>query len=273
MLKAIQKTVDFLKEKIKEEIEIGIILGSGLGGLVDKLDIKDEFDYCEIPNFPISTVNGHEGKLIYGELCGRRVLAMLGRFHYYEGYSMEEIVFPIRVMKVLGVESLIVSNAAGGMNPKFNVGDVMLITDHINLLASNPLIGNNEDSLGPRFPNLNDAYDKHLICKASYFAEQNDISCHQGVYAAVSGPSFETPAEYKYLRIIGADAVGMSTVPEVIAAKHCGMKCFGMSVITDLGISEMMKEVSHSEVLQAAQKAEPNMTKIVSYLVSKKDII
>lgn len=267
MWRKINETVNFIQKKTSFKPEIGIILGTGLGGLVNEIDIKNEFSYEEIPNFPISTVKGHQGKLILGVLGKKNIIAMQGRFHYYEGYSMQELSFPVRVMKFLGIKTLVVSNASGGMNPKFNVGDIMLINDHINLMADNPLIGKNDDRLGPRFPDMHETYDKQLLKKAKDIAQSLNITIQEGVYAAVSGPCFETPAEYKYIHIIGGDAVGMSTVPEIIVAKHMGLRCFAMSVITDLGVTGQICTVSHEEVMEAAKASEPKMTAILKSLL------
>ena len=259
----IQQTSDFIQSRFNLHNPIGIILGTGLGGFVNEIDVKAEIPYSDIPHFPQSTVEGHDGKLIYGVLAGKMVLALKGRFHFYEGYNMQEVVYPIRVMARLGVNSLILSNASGGVNPSFKVGDIMLINDHINLFPSNPLIGPNDDAMGPRFPDMSEPYDRSFIQKLKAAAKTESIELREGVYAGVSGPCFETPAEYKYLRIIGADAVGMSTVPETIAAKHLGMKIAALSVITDLGIEGVVEEVSHEEVQKAANEAEPKMSAIV----------
>jgi purine-nucleoside phosphorylase len=267
MLEKIKQTGEFIRSKVDISPKIGIILGTGLGGLVNEIEIKTALPYEQIPNFPVSTVVGHKGQLIFGTLNGVPVLAMQGRFHYYEGWTMQELTFPVRVMKYLGIETLVLSNASGGVNPGFAVGDIMIITDQINLLPSNPLMGKNYDELGPRFPDMSDAYDKELINKAKEIAAKHGIPYQTGVYAAVSGPCFETPAEYKYMRIIGADAVGMSTVPEVMVARHGGMKAFAVSIITDLGVEGKIVEVSHEEVIQAANSAEPKMTTIIKDLM------
>lgn len=272
MLKKINKTKKFLEKKISKigkKYEIGIVLGTGLGGLVEKIKVDLIIPYDKIPNFPVSTVKGHAGQLILGELAGKNVMAMQGRFHYYEGYSMKEITFPIRVMKALGIELLIISNAAGGMNPSFKVGDIMIIKDHINLMPSNPLIGKNHDELGPRFPDMSEPYDKTLRHLALEVGKELGLELHEGVYVAVSGPTFETPAEYKYMRTIGGDAVGMSTVPEVIVARHACMKVFALSVITDLGGMDHVVPVSHEEVLEAAKNAEPKMSNLIINMLSK----
>jgi len=268
MLQTIKNTADFISEKTKFRPEIGIILGTGLGGLVDEIDIRHAISYHDIPNFPVSTVEGHSGKLIFGELGGKNVIALQGRFHFYEGYSMNEVVFPVRVMKFLGIEKLIVSNACGGVNPSFEIGDIMLISDHINLFPTNPLIGPNIDELGPRFPDMSEAYSKELITLAEKVAVKNQIKLVKGVYAGLTGPTLETPAEYFYTRAIGADAVGMSTVPEVIAARHMSIPCFGFSVITDLGVPGKIVEVTHQEVQQVAAKAEKKLTVIIKQMLA-----
>ena len=268
MLEKIQETVNYIQSRINCSPIVGIILGTGLGGLVKEIIIHHELDYHNIPNFPISTVKGHNGKLIFGSIGGKDVVAMQGRFHYYEGWTMQEIIFPLRVMKLLGVESVFVSNAAGGVNSDFEIGDMMIITDHINLFPDNPLRGVNIEELGTRFPDMSEAYDKVLIKLAMETGLHNNFPIRQGVYAGVSGPTFETPSEYKYLQIIGADAVGMSTVPEVIAARHMNMRCFAMSIITDLGVAGKIVEVTHQEVLLAAEKAEPKMTLLFKDLIA-----
>lgn len=268
MLKRIQETVEFLESKITVRPEIGVILGTGLGGLVNEIEILHSIPYTDIPNFPVSTVSGHQGRLIFGTMNGKTIVAMQGRFHYYEGYSMQEVAFPVRVMKLLGIRLLIVSNASGGVNPGFNVGDLMIIEDHINLMKDNPLIGKNDDHLGTRFPDMGHAYDPELIASAFSIAKKHGISLQKGVYAAVSGPTFETPAEYRYIRTIGADAVGMSTVPEVIAARHMGLRCFAFSVISDLGVPGKIVEITHEDVIAAASNAEPKMTAIIKDLLA-----
>ncbi len=269
MLKKINETVEFIKSKITTTPKVGIVLGTGLGGLTNEIQNQHAIKYEDIPNFPVSTVPGHKGNLIFGQINNIEVIAMQGRFHYYEGYTMQELVFPIRVMKLLGIELLILSNASGGVNPDFEVGDIMIIIDHINLMADNPLIGKNIDELGPRFPDMNHAYDKNIIDKAINIAKANSIKIRTGVYAAVSGPCFETPAEYKYIRTIGADTVGMSTIPEVIAAHHMGLQVFAVSIITDLGVEGKIVEVSHEEVIDVANKAEPKMTSIIKGMISE----
>jgi purine-nucleoside phosphorylase len=269
MLERIIETTSYIQNKIDFTPEYGIILGTGLGGLVNEIEIKHILNYEEIPNFPVSTVKGHSGRLIFGLLGGKNVVAMQGRFHYYEGYDMQQVTFPVRVMKYLGIKTLVVSNASGGVNPDFEIGDLMIINDHINLFPANPLIGKNIDELGPRFPDMSDAYDATLIDKAVKIAADNNFKIQQGVYAGLSGPTFETPAEYKYIRVIGADTVGMSTVPEVIVARHMKIPCFAMSIITDLGVPGKIVEVTHEDVQRVAEKAEVKMTKIITDLIAQ----
>ena len=248
--------------------ETAIILGTGLGSLVNEIEDKYEISYETIPHFPVSTVEGHSGKLIFGKLGKKDILAMQGRFHFYEGYAMTEVTFPIRVMRELGIKTLFVSNAAGGMNPDFEIGDLMIITDHINFFPEHPLRGKNIP-YGPRFPDMSEAYNKELIRKADEIAAEKDIKVQHGIYIGTQGPTYETPAEYKMFRILGADAVGMSTVPEVIVANHCGIRVFGMSVITDLGVEGKIVEVTHEEVQKAADKAQPLMTTIMRELINR----
>lgn len=267
MLEQIKSTANFILNKINFEPEVGIILGTGLGGLVNEIDIKHAINYTDIPDFPVSTVEGHSGRLIFGELGGKKVVAMQGRFHYYEGYTMQQVTFPVRVMKFLGIRYLFVSNAAGGTNANFEIGDLMIIRDHINFFPANPLIGKNIPELGPRFPDMSDVYDKTLITKAQTIATKNNIKVHEGVYFGLSGPTFETPAEYKFIRIVGGDAVGMSTVPEIIVARHMGIPCFAMSIITDLGVEGRIVKVTHQDVIDAAAKAEIKMTLIFKELI------
>jgi purine-nucleoside phosphorylase len=267
MLKTITETVSFIKSKIAFEPEFGIILGTGLGGLVKELEVLFTLDYEDIPNFPVSTVESHHGKLIFGMLGSKKVVAMQGRFHYYEGYSMEQVTFPVRVLKFLGIKALFLSNASGGLNPSFEVGDIMIIDDHINLLP-NPLIGKNIDELGPRFPDMSHPYDAELIKRALEIAATQNLKVQKGCYVAVTGPSLETPKEYFYLHIIGADTVGMSTIPEVIVARHMGLRCFAVSIITDLGVPGKIKHVTLQDVLNAANKAEPQMTKLLKQLIT-----
>lgn len=269
MLAKINETASFLTAKMQYLPKVGIILGTGLGELATQITDRQEIPYESIPNFPVSTVEGHSGKLIVGMLGSTQVLAMQGRFHYYEGYSMKEVTFPVRVMKALGVETLLVSNAAGGMNPSFQIGDLMIITDHINTFPEHPLRGKNEPSLGTRFPDMSKAYPVELRNKAKQIAQDNGIKVVEGVYVGTSGPTFETPAEYNYFRVIGGDAVGMSTVPEVIVAVHAGIQVFAMSIITDLGVPGKVVEVSHEEVQQIANLAQPKMTLIMKELIAQ----
>ncbi len=267
MLERIEETLEYLRERVGREIEAGIILGSGLGNLATKINSELEIPYSEIPNFPVSTVKGHKGQLVFGQLAGKSVVAMQGRFHFYEGYNMQELSFPVRVLNGLGIKLLILSNAAGGMNPDFQVGDIMLIRDHINLFPTNPLMGKNDDRVGPRFPDMSEPYNLNYLKIAEEVARNLKIDVKKGVYAGLSGPCFETPAEYNYLRIIGADAVGMSTVPEVIVARHSGLSVFAASVITDLGVTGVVESISHEDVLKAAKNAEPKLTAIIEGLL------
>ncbi len=268
MLTKIKEAAAYIKETSKTDAKIGIILGTGLGGLVDEIDIRCTINYDDIPHFPISTVEGHHGRLIFGQLGGKEIMAMQGRFHYYEGYSMQQVTFPVRVMKLMGIDTLLVSNASGGLNPDFKVGDVMIITDHINMFGDNPLMGKNFDELGPRFPDMSQTYHKDLIRKAFEIGRANNIDLKEGVYVGTPGPTFETPAEYKMFRILGADTVGMSTVPEVIVARHMDMTCFGVSIITDSGVPGEIVEVSHEEVQEVAAAAQPKMTLVMKELVA-----
>lgn len=267
MLEKIKVTANYIKERIQATPEVGIILGTGLGGLVKEIDIIDSIPYNEIPNFPVSTVEGHAGRLIYGKLGNREVLAMQGRFHFYEGYSMKEVTFPVRVMKYVGVKNLFVSNASGGLNPDYKVGEIVIINDHINFFPEHPLRGKNENELGPRFPDMSKCYDRELILRAKEIAQNKGIVLKEGVYVGVSGPTFETPAEYKMFRILGGDLVGMSTVPEVIVAVHMGLKVFGISIVTDSGVPGEIVEVSHEEVQKVAMQAEPKMTTVMKELI------
>jgi purine-nucleoside phosphorylase len=269
MLKEINEAVNFLKSKYPVTPVAGIVLGSGLGSFTDEIDIECEIPYTEIPYFPISTVEGHSGKMIFGSLSGKKVVAMAGRFHFYEGYTIQEVVFPIRVLKFLGIETLLISNAAGGLNTSYKVGDLMVIKDHISLFVNNPLLGKNEAELGPRFPDMSEPYKLHLVNKALEIAQENNIEIKVGVYAGVTGPTFETRAEYKMLHLLGGDAVGMSTVAEVITAVHLGLPVFAMSVITDIGIREEDNTITHEEVLQAASDAEPKLTLIFKQLIGQ----
>jgi purine-nucleoside phosphorylase len=265
----IKEAYQFISNLYSEPVDIGIILGTGLGKLGEQINVEIEIDYSEIPHFPLSTVESHSGKLIFGRIGDKNVVAMKGRFHYYEGYSMKEVTFPVRVMKLLGVKHLLVSNACGGLNPSQHVGEVMIITDHIDLFPESPLRGKNLDDYGVRFPDMSNAYSKRLIQLAEEIAVENNFMFHTGIYAGVQGPNLETPAEYKYLRIIGADAVGMSTVPEVIVARHMGIEVFGISAITDLGIEGKIKRITIDDVLSAAAVAEPIMAKIMGELVKR----
>ena len=267
MLKQIQETAFFIKTQMHTTPETAIILGSGLGKLVEEITDSYEISYKDIPNFPISTVEGHQGRLIFGKLAGKDIMAMQGRFHYYEGYTMKEVTFPIRVMHELGIKTLFVSNAAGGTNPSFEIGDLMIITDHINFFPEHPLRGKNIE-YGPRFPDMSQAYDRKLIARAKEIASTLNITVREGIYLGTQGPTYETPAEYRMFSRWGADAVGMSTVPEVIVANHCGIKVFGISVITDLGIEGKIVEVTHEEVQQAADAAQPRMTAIMKELIN-----
>jgi purine-nucleoside phosphorylase len=264
MLERTESIARFLKSLHPIEPTVGIILGSGLSHLSDKIEVHLEIPYQEIQDFPVSTVAGHAGTLVFGKFAGRQIVAMKGRFHFYEGYPMEDIALPVRVMKLLGIRYLVISNAAGGVHPAFKVGDIMLINDHINLMGTNPLIGKNIDSLGPRFPDMSAVYDPELLVSAEKVASSLGIPVQKGVYAAVTGPTYETPAEYRFIRTIGADAVGMSTIPEAIVAHHMGIKILAMSVITDLGIDGHIQEITHEEVIRAAAAAEPSLTSIIT---------
>ena len=267
----IQETASWLKERMTTSPKTAIVLGTGLGQLASEITDTYEFPYQEIPNFPVSTVEGHSGKLIFGKLGGIDIMAMQGRFHYYEGYSMKEVTFPVRVMYELGIKTLFVSNAAGGMNPQFKIGDLMIITDHINFFPEHPLRGKNFPT-GPRFPDMHEPYDLRMVKLATDIAREKNIRVTYGVYVGVQGPTFETPAEYKMYRLFG-DAVGMSTVPEVIVAHHCGIRTFGISVITDLGGFDLPVEVSHEEVQEAANKAQPYMTEIMREMIVRSEKI
>jgi purine-nucleoside phosphorylase len=268
MLTQIKESTAYIQSQTSIQPSIGIILGTGLGGLVKEIEIIDEISYENIPHFPVSTVESHSGKLIFGKIGGKHVVAMQGRFHYYEGYSLQQVTFPVRVMKMLGIEKLFVSNASGGVNPDFEVGEIMIMNDHINLFPGNPLIGKNIDELGPRFPDMSDPYDQDLIDKACEIANQLQIKVSVGCYAGLTGPTLETPAEYRYVRAIGADAVGMSTVPEVIVARHMSIPCFAISIITDLGVPGKIKKVSVQDVIEVASRQEPKMTRIMKELIS-----
>lgn len=269
LINKINETLEIIREQTDKDFPVGIILGTGLGGLVKEIDVEHEIEYGKLPHFPLSTVESHHGKLIFGTLAGKNVVAMQGRFHYYEGYSMKQITYPVRVMKFLGVKTLLVSNACGGMNPQYSRGDLMLMEDHINLLGDNPLIGKNEDELGPRFPDMSEPYDKELLSLAEEIAMENKIKVHKGVYVAVPGPNLETKAEYRFLRQTGADVVGMSTIPENIVANHMGMKVFGMSIITDECFPDNLKPVNVEEIIAAAMEAEPKMTLIMKKVIER----
>jgi len=265
----IQEALNFLRTKNQSNPPVGIILGTGLGGLVKEIKIDTVIDYSYIPHFPVSTVESHKGKLIFGTLGGKNIVAMQGRFHFYEGYTMRQVTFPVRVMKFLGVKTLLISNAAGGMNPLFAKGDIMLIADHINLLGDNPLIGHNDDELGPRFPDMSEPYSKDLIALAEKTALDLKIRLQKGVFVAVSGPNLETRAEYRFLRGIGADVVGMSTVPEVIVAVHQSMQVLGFSIMTDECFPDALKPVSLQEVITVANESEPKLTAIMKEVVAR----
>lgn len=267
MWELVQETVNFIKEKTNFTPEYGIILGSGLGSFTDDIQIEFILPYAEIPNFPVSTVEGHKGALVFGTIGTKKVVAMQGRFHYYEGYSMQEVTFPVRVMKYLGVQKLIVSNASGGVNPNYKVGDIVFITDHINMVPEHPLRGKNDERFGPRFVNMSEPYSKKMIAVAKDLAQKNNIDIKDGIYLGLQGPTFETLAEYKMVKILGADCVGMSTVPEVIVARHMEVETFGVSVITDMGNEESIDTISHEEVLEAARKAEPKVRKLIKELI------
>ena len=267
IIEQLNETISIISNYYPYKPEVGIVLGSGLGNLGKEIEIECEIPYEDIPHFPVSTVEGHSGKLIFGKLNGKIVVCMAGRFHYYEGYTPAEVAYPIRVMKWLGIQTLLISNAAGGMNPGFKVGDLMIINDHISFFAINPLLGHNVAELGPRFPDMSEPYSKALISMAKAIAATNNIEVKEGVYCGVTGPTFETRAEYKLLKVIGGDAVGMSTVQEVIAARHMDIPVFAMSVITDIGIREEENTITHAEVLEAANAAEPKLTLIFKELV------
>ena len=267
MWNQVQETVNFIKEKTNFSPEYGVILGSGLGSFTDDIQIEFSLSYSEIPNFPVSTVQGHKGALVFGTIGQKKVVAMQGRFHFYEGYSMKEVTFPVRVMKYLGVEKLIVSNASGGVNINYKVGDIALITDHINLMPEHPLRGINDERFGPRFVNMSEPYSRKMIEKAKDLAKKLNIEVKEGVYLGLQGPTFETLSEYRMVKILSADCVGMSTVPEVIVARHMDLEVFGISVITDIGNEDSIGTITHAEVLEAAQKAEPNVRNLIKELI------
>lgn len=269
MLEKIKATSTFIQEQTGFDAEVGIILGTGLGGLAKEIDVEHSLNYSNIPNFPVSTVEGHAGRLLFGHLGGKKVVAMQGRFHFYEGYSLQDVTFPVRVLRMLGIRKLIVSNASGGLNPEYKVGDIMMLTDHINMFSGNPLIGPNLEELGPRFPDMSEAYNLHLRNLARKIALKNNIALKEGVYVGVAGPTFETPAEYKMFRTLGGDAVGMSTVPEVIVARHMDIDVFGISIVTDSGVPGEIVEISHEEVQEVAMKAEPQLSLIIRELIQQ----
>lgn len=265
----VQETVNYIKAKTGFTPEYGVILGSGLGSFTDDIQIEFTLPYTEIPNFPVSTVQGHKGALVFGIIGNKKVVAMQGRFHFYEGYDMKQVTFPVRVMKYLGVTKLVVSNASGGVNPNYKVGSIVLIKDHINMMPEHPLRGKNDERFGPRFVNMSEPYNRSMIVKAKEIAQELNIEVHDGVYLGLQGPTFETLAEYKMVKALGADCVGMSTVPEVIVARHMELECFGLSVITDMGDEENIEEVNHEEVLKAAQTAEPHVRNLIKTLIEK----
>ncbi len=269
LIHELQETVSFIRSKYPAIPLAGIVLGSGLGNFLNELTVEASIPYSEIPHFPVSTVEGHAGKLVFGKLSGKTVVVMAGRFHFYEGYSAADVAYPIRVLKLLGIEQLLLSNAAGGVNPAFRVGDLMIIRDHISMAINNPLLGVNEDELGPRFPDMSEPYSLRLIGIVKKIGEDLKIDLHEGVYFGVTGPTFETKAEYKMIKFLGADAVGMSTVQETIVAAHMGLPVFAISVITDLGITEHDQVITHEDVLAAAKNAEPLLTAIFKQLVAK----
>jgi len=269
LISKINETLEVIKKITNEEYPFGIILGTGLGGLAKDIDVQYEIEYEDLPHFPLSTVESHHGKLIFGKIGDKNVVAMQGRFHFYEGYSMKQITYPVRVMKFLGVKTLLVSNACGGMNPIYTRGEIMLMVDHINLLGDNPLIGVNEDELGPRFPDMSEPYDLELIKIAEEVALENKIKVQKGIYVAVPGPNLETKAEYRFLRTIGADVVGMSTIPENIVANHMGLKVLGISIVTDECFPDSLKPVNVEEIISTAMKAEPKMTLIMKEVVKR----
>jgi purine-nucleoside phosphorylase len=269
LIEQLLETTDFIRKQCNTSPTIGIVLGSGLGNFTEEVKVEKEILYSEIPHFPVSTVEGHSGRLIFGEMGGKSVVAMAGRFHFYEGYTPQQIIYPVRVMKMLGVQTLLISNAAGGVNRKFSVGDLMIIKDHISFFTINPLLGKNEEEIGPRFPDMSEPYSQSLIQKVRTIGERLQIPLHTGVYVGVTGPTFETRAEYQMIQMLGGDAVGMSTVQEVIAAVHGGMEVFAMSVITDIGIRDDDNTITHEEVLQAARDAEPRLTAVFTKLIAE----
>jgi purine-nucleoside phosphorylase len=269
MWELVQETVNYIKTKTNFSPEYGVILGSGLGSFTDDITVEFTLPYHEIPNFPVSTVEGHKGALVFGTIGDKKVVAMQGRFHYYEGYSMQEVTFPVRVMKYIGVSKLIVSNASGGVNPNYKVGSIAIITDHINMMPEHPLRGKNDSRFGPRFVNMSEPYSLKMIAKIKAIAQASAIEVHEGVYLGLQGPTFETLHEYKMVKVLGADCVGMSTVPEVIVARHMELETFGISVITDIGSEEHLESITHEEVLKAAQEAEPKVRHLIKELILK----
>lgn len=267
MWEKVQETVSYIKAKTNFTPEYGVILGSGLGGFTNDIQIEFTLPYDEIPNFPVSTVEGHKGALVFGVIEGKKVVAMQGRFHFYEGYDMKQVTFPVRVMKYLGVSKLIVSNASGGVNPKYKVGSVVIIKDHVNMMPEHPLRGKNDERFGPRFVNMSEPYSRAMMVKAKEIAASMNIEIHDGVYLGLQGPTFETLAEYKMVKALGCDCVGMSTVPEVIVARHMELETFGVSVITDMGDEESIGTITHAEVLEAAKEAEPKVRALIKNLI------
>lgn len=265
----VQETVDYILNKTNFTPEYGVILGSGLGGFTDDINVEYILPYSEIPNFPVSTVQGHKGALVFGTIKGKKVVAMQGRFHFYEGYNMKEVTFPVRVMKYLGVEKLIVSNASGGVNPNYKVGSIVIIKDHVNMMPEHPLRGKNDERFGPRFVNMSEPYSRKMMVKAKEIAAELDITVQDGVYLGLQGPTFETLSEYRMVKILGCDCVGMSTVPEVIVARHMELETFGISVITDMGDAENIDNITHEEVLEAAKEAEPHVRKLIGELIAQ----
>jgi purine-nucleoside phosphorylase len=269
MWKQVQQTVSYINDRVYFTPEYGVILGSGLGSFTDEMKVEYTLPYNEIPNFPVSTVPGHKGALVFGTIGDKKVVAMQGRFHFYEGYSMKEVTFPVRVMKYLGIEKLIVSNASGGVNPNYEVGSIVLITDHINMAPEHPLRGKNDERFGPRFVNMSEPYSRKMIAKATELAQELNVKVYEGIYLGLQGPTFETLAEYRMVKILGADCVGMSTVPEVIVARHMDLETFGISVITDMGNEESIGTISHNEVLEAAKNTEPKVRSLIKELILK----
>jgi purine-nucleoside phosphorylase len=267
MWEKVQETVEYIKNKTNFTPEYGVILGSGLGSFTDDITIEHTLPYNEIPNFPVSTVEGHKGALVFGTIGDKKVVAMQGRFHYYEGYDMKQVTFPVRVMKYIGVTKLIVSNASGGVNPNYKVGSIVLIKDHINMMPEHPLRGKNDSRFGPRFVNMSEPYSQKMIAKAKELAKELNIEVQDGVYLGLQGPTFETLSEYRMVKVLGGDCVGMSTVPEVIVARHMELETFGLSVITDMGNEEAIETITHEEVLEAAREAEPHVRKLIKQLI------